>query len=69
MSAFFEKRLEETVSRKSFPSNLHSISCSNQLGEEQFQNSRRYIKMTNIDHQLDVDDLVFDNTETIHSDR
>lgn len=26
-------------------------------------------KMADIDHLLDVDDLVFDNTETIHSDR
>lgn len=26
-------------------------------------------KMTDIDHLLDVDDMVFDNTETIHSDR
>ena len=25
--------------------------------------------MVDIDHLLDVDDLVFDNTETIHSDR
>ncbi len=63
------KRLDETVSRKSFPSNLHSISCSNQLGRRTIPKLKEVYKMADIDHLLDVDDLVFDNTETIHSDR